>query len=174
MYCIKCKQHTEDASVPNFSRTKNGRFMKQARCKVCGIMKSSFVKAPVSGSGVINSAINSLPVELHLPGHQFTGPGTKLDKRLNTDGTPKPWSKPINRVDKISMEHDICYRDNPDTKSRNEICDKQMVKSLNEIPNPSMRERLDRAVVKPIIIGKKTLGLGLKKTPAMTKVGCKA
>ena len=26
---------------------------------------------------------------MHLPGHNFTGPGTKLNKRLNPDLTPK-------------------------------------------------------------------------------------
>jgi hypothetical protein len=26
--------------------------------------------------------------EMHLPGHSFTGPGTRLDLRLNDDGTP--------------------------------------------------------------------------------------
>ena len=35
---------------------------------------------------------------MHLPGHNFTGPGTKLNKRLNPDLTPKKWSKPLNRV----------------------------------------------------------------------------
>ena len=29
------------------------------------------------------------PGELHLPGHSFTGPGTRLDMRLNSDSTPK-------------------------------------------------------------------------------------
>ena len=36
---------------------------------------------------------------MHLPGHNFTGPGTKLYKRMNSGGTPKEWSIPINRVD---------------------------------------------------------------------------
>ena len=46
---------------------------------------------------------------MHLPGHNFTGPGTKLNKRLNPDLTPKKWSKPINRVDKAAYHHDVCY-----------------------------------------------------------------
>jgi len=29
------------------------------------------------------------PGELHMPGHQFTWPRTRLDKRLNSDNTPK-------------------------------------------------------------------------------------
>ena len=38
---------------------------------------------------LLNKFINNLPVEMHLPGHNFTGPGTKLNKRLNPDLTPK-------------------------------------------------------------------------------------
>ena len=40
---------------------------------------------------------------MHLPSHNFTGPGTKLKKRLNPDLTPKKWSKPVNCVDKAAM-----------------------------------------------------------------------
>src|SRR5204862_4659880 len=102
--------------------------------------------------------INNLPIELHLPGHNFTGPGTDLTKRLNPDLTPKENSKPINRVDEASMHHDICYLKNKDTKTRNEVCDKKMLEDL-KIYNPTIRERIDKAIVYPIIWGKKTLGM---------------
>jgi len=80
-----------------------------------------------SGKGFINDTINSLPFEMHMPGHNFTGLGTKLNKRLNEDMTPKAWSKAINRVDKVAYQHDICYVKNNDTKTRNEVCDKNYV-----------------------------------------------
>ena len=44
---------------------------------------------------------------MHHPGHDFTGPGTKLKKWLNPDLTPKKWSKPVNRVDKAAYHHNI-------------------------------------------------------------------
>ena len=66
--------------------------------------------------------VNKLPFEIHLPGHNFTGPGTKLYKRLNPDGTPKEWSIPINRVDNAAYHHDLCYSKH-DTKTRNEVCE---------------------------------------------------
>jgi len=97
-----------------------------------------------------------------MPGHNFTGPGTKLNKRLNEDMTPKAWSKPINRVDKVAYHHDICYVKNKDTKTRNEVCDKNMLTELNGIYNPTLRERMDRGVVSSIIGTKKYFGLGLK------------
>lgn len=100
---------------------------------------------------------------MHLPGYNFAGPGTKLDKRLNPDLTPKDWSKPINKVDHIAMEHDICYLKNKDTKTRNEICDRNMLIELDQITNPTIAEKIGRQIVKPIIKAKKTFGLGIKK-----------
>ena len=88
---------------------------------------------------------------MHMPGHNFTGPGTKLNKRLNEDMTPKTWSKPINRVDKAAYQHDISYVKNKDTKTRNEVCDKNMLTELNGIYNPTLRERMERGVVSTII-----------------------
>lgn len=120
-------------------------------------------KKTKKGKGVVNAAISSLPFEMHLPGHQFTGPGTQLLKgktRLNPDLTPKEWSKPINRVDQAAYKHDVCYLKNKDTETRNKVCDSDMLRELDDIPNPTIRERLDRAVVKPIIKAKKVFGMG--------------
>jgi len=100
--------------------------------------------------------------EMHLPGHSFTGPGTKLDLRLNPDGTPKDWSKPINRVDNAAYFHDLAYDRYQDTGSRN-VADRQMLNELNTIPNPTIRERIERTIIKPILAAKSNLGLGLKK-----------
>ena len=111
----------------------------------CGTKKSKFIGA--SGKGFINDTISSLPIEMHMPGHNFTGPGTKLNKRLNEDMTPKAWSKPINRVDKAAHHHDIFYVKNKDTKTRNEVCDKNMLTELNGIYNLTLRERMEREVL---------------------------
>jgi len=70
--------------------TKNNRQMLQGICVVCGTKKSKFISA--SGKGFINDTINSLPFEMHMPGRNFTGPGTKLNERLNEGMTPKTWS----------------------------------------------------------------------------------
>ena len=87
MYCVKCKKIT-DTSNEQFTVSKNGRNMKRGKCMICGATKTQFIKAPKGGS-LLNKVINNLPVEMHLPGHNFTGPGTKLNKRLNSDLTPK-------------------------------------------------------------------------------------
>jgi len=111
----------------------------------------------------LNKAINSLPFEMYLSGHNLTGPGTKLNKRLNPDLTPNAWSKPVNRVDQAAYHHDICYVKNKDTKTRNEVCDKNLLEELDGIYNPTLRERIDRGIVRPIIGTKKRFGMGLKK-----------
>ena len=107
MYCVKCKKQTNTTNE-HFTTTKNKRNMKRGTCVICGTTKTQFIKAPKGGS-LLNKFINNLPVEMHLPGHNFTGPGTKLNKRLNPDLTPKSWSKPVNRVDKAAYHHDVCY-----------------------------------------------------------------
>ena len=100
---------------------------------------------------------------MHLPGHNFTGPGTNLKKRLNPDLTPKEWSKPINRVDEAAKNHDICYMKNSDTKTCNDECDKNMLKELKGIFNPTLRERLHKSIVSNLIGTKVRFGMGDKK-----------
>ena len=107
--------------------------------------------------------INNLPVEMHLLGHNFTGPGTKLNKRLNADLTPKEWSKPINRIDKAAYHHDICYLKNNDTATRNNVCDKNMLNEMKNIYNPTLRERMERGLVSTLIGTKKRFGWGLSE-----------
>lgn len=55
------------------------------------------------GSGLINSAINKLPFEMHLPGYRYCGPGTKLEKRLQRGDIG------INPLDEACKSHDIAY-----------------------------------------------------------------
>ena len=134
MYCVKYKKATNKSNV-QFTVSKNGRNMKRGTCVVCGTTKTQFIKAPKGGS-LLNKAINNLPFEMHLPGHNFTGPGTKLKKRLNPDLTPKECSKPVNRVEKAAYHHNVCYLKNDDTATRNAVCDKNMLKSLKIFITP--------------------------------------
>ena len=161
MYCVKCKNST-NTNNEQLTTTKNNRCMKRGKCVQCGTTKTQFVKFTKGGS-VLNKFINNLPVEMHLPGHNFTGPGTKLNKRLNPDLTPKKWSKPINRVDKAAYNHDICYLKNTDTATRNAVCDKNMLKELKGIYNPTIRERMERGLVSSLIGTKARFGWGINK-----------
>ena len=161
MYCVQCKKATDTSNV-QFAFSKNGRNMKQGKCVICGTTKTQFIKAQKGGS-LLNKAINNLPFEMHLPGLNFTGPGTKLKKRLKPDLTPKKWSKPINRVVKAAYHHDVCYFENDDAATRNTVCDKNMLKELEGIYNPTLRERLDKSIVSKLIGTKVKFGMGVKK-----------
>lgn len=67
------------------------------------------------GRGLLNRMINTLPVEIHIPGgYRFCGPGTKLKERIARGDVPK------NKLDEACMEHDIAYRDNKNLKRRHE------------------------------------------------------
>ena len=97
------------------------------------------------------------PGEKHLFNHSFTGPGTQLDLQLNSDDTPI--TKPINRVDATAYKHDLVYRDHADLESRH-AADLQMIQELQSIPNPTFREKLERAIVIRLFQAKMKLGMG--------------
>lgn len=66
----------------------------------------------VKGSGVVNTLINKLPFELHIPGYNYCGAGTKLEKRLKR-GDPG-----INKLDEACKQHDIAYNREKDIPGR--------------------------------------------------------
>lgn len=62
---------------------------------------------------IVNTAIDALPVELHLPGgYRYCGPGTKLKERLARGDVG------INQLDDACKEHDIAYSNYSDTARR--------------------------------------------------------
>ena len=55
------------------------------------------------------------------------------------------------------MKHDIKYQQFDDLRNRNEA-DREMLRELRNIENPSCRERMERCFVIPIITIKKWIG----------------
>ena len=62
---------------------------------MCNSKQSQFVSASTSmdhgerselrhtsGAGVVNNLNSKMLTELHIPGHKFTGPGTRVKERL--------------------------------------------------------------------------------------------
>ena len=47
--------------------------------------KTQFVKNGAAAGSFINTLVNKIPLQMHLPGHNFTGSGTYLYKRLHSD-----------------------------------------------------------------------------------------
>ena len=143
--------------------------MRRGQCITFGKTKTQFIKRDATGGNFLNSLVNKLPFEMHLPGHNLTGPGTKLYKRLNSDRTRKEWSIPINRVDNAAYHHALCYSKHDDTKTRNEVCDTTMLGELSGIVNPTLWERIYKSIVGKLIKAKVNFGLGhpIKKNSSL-------
>ena len=76
-----------------------------------------------------------------LPSHRYTGPYNPLEKQLDKYDNPLPDQKPFNAVDRISLHHDICYRDGKESKRR---CDDDMLKELDKLKPKNSREKFDK------------------------------
>lgn len=116
----------------------------------------------VSGASKISEKLGIPLKNWHLPGHKFTGPFTELDKRIDKYGNPLPGYEPYNQIDAIALNHDKCYEraDTLGTVTRKD-CDKIMLNELNATKTKGLREKIDYALVKPVIWLKHKLGLGL-------------
>lgn len=67
---------------------------------------------------MVNRLVNALPVELHIPGYQYCGPGTRLNKRLARG------DRGINPLDAACKEHDIAYAQHRDDLTKRHEADK--------------------------------------------------
>lgn len=111
----------------------------------------------VYGKGVFNSLINNLPFEAHLPGYNFCGPGTKLQKRL------KRGDRGINQLDEACKDHDIAYSQSKDLQHRH-IADKILENkawSRVKANDASLGEKTSAFLVTNLIKTKRKLGMGL-------------
>ena len=162
IYCLKCKTKTDTLEIKQI-KSKNNRLMLQGKCALCGTNKSRFISAKQEGKE--GKGWTDLPFELHPPvsltkRYSFVGPGTKLNKRLDENKNPLPHSKPVNKLDEIVMNHDICYEKYPKTKERNKICDKKMLDDIkSNKKTSSINEWIMRRGAKNLIGAKCVLGI---------------
>ena len=108
---------------------------------------------------VINKSIDLLPVELHIPGYQYCGPGTKLAKRLQR-GDPG-----INKLDAACKQHDIAYSKYSDSTNRARA-DKDLAERAWErvkSEDASLAEKAAAWAVTNIMKAKSKFGGGVKK-----------
>lgn len=110
------------------------------------------------GAGMFNTYLNNLQTELHVPGFNYLGPGTKLEKRLIRG------DKPTSNLDKLAMDHDIYYSKHKSAKERH-VADKILEEKAWEIvkdPNESLKQRSVAYLTTNAMKIKRHLGLGLK------------
>lgn len=110
--------------------------------------------------GLLNSLINKLPVELHLPGYNYCGPGTKLKDRLLRG------DKGINLLDEYCKIHDIAYSksQNLEDRHRADITLMKMARKRESASDASRGEKLAANLVNKVMIAKTSSGAGLKKS----------
>lgn len=110
--------------------------------------------------GLLNSLINKLPVELHLPGYNYCGPGTKLEKRLLRG------DKGVNLLDEYCKIHDIAYSKSLNIQDRHKA-DKiliKMAKKRETAQNASTGEKIAAKLVNKAMLAKVSSGAGLKSS----------
>lgn len=113
-----------------------------------------------TGDGFLNSLINKLPFEIHLPRYQYCGPGTHLKKRLRR-GDPG-----INQLDVACKKHDIAYSNNHDLGERH-LADNELEQSAwHRVidKNSSVGEKISALLVTNIMKAKQRLGMGHNKS----------
>lgn len=115
--------------------------------------------------GLFNKILNKLPIELHIPGYRFCGPGTKLKERLSKG------QKGINLLDEGCKEHDIAYSLFKDLPRRHQADLKLIEKASERIhsPDSKLNEKLSAWLINKIMKTKVKLGLGHKNMKSQKK-----
>lgn len=110
------------------------------------------------GSGLLNTIINKLPLELHIPGYNYCGPGTKLKRRLERG------DKGVNLLDVACKEHDIAYSDSGELSKRHEADKKLYEEAVKRVKSSDagLGEKLAASLVAVAMKGKTKLGMGVK------------
>lgn len=115
-------------------------------------------KLDMKGRGLLNTAINNLPFELHLPGYNYCGPGTKLHKRLLRG------DKGVNALDNACMYHDIAYDKHSNIKDRHsaDLELYKMAKQRLKSKDAGKGEKLASWLVSKVMKSKIRAGAGIK------------
>lgn len=117
------------------------------------------------GRGLVNTIINKLPFELHVPTYQYCGPGTHLEKRLKRNDPG------INKLDQACKEHDIAYSNSKNIADRNQA-DRILAKSAWDRAKSSDASMAEKAValgVAGIMKAKSKMGMGIKSRKKKNK-----
>src|SRR5436190_15854963 len=136
------------------ARHKNKRF---------GCIKGTGVLGDIASS-VVNTAIDLLPFEAHIPGYNYCGPGTRLAQRLARG------DKGINPLDEACKIHDREYAKYSDSANRTRA-DKRLAETAWQrlkAGDSSLGERAAALAITTAMKTKTAIGGGSKrkkKTP---------
>lgn len=119
--------------------------------------KDAATAVVVGGRGLLDRTINALPFELHIPGYQFCGPGTRLAKRLARG------DRGVNPLDAACREHDIAYSRSGDLADRH-VADRALGARAYErirAGDSTLGERVAASAVWAAMKAKTKLGMGM-------------
>lgn len=108
------------------------------------------------GEGLVNTIINKLPFEMHIPGYNYCGPGTKLRKRLDRG------DRGVNPLDESCRRHDQFYANEQDLSKRHQA-DQTLAREAFErvrSTDASIGEKVAGLAVTGAMKAKVKLGLG--------------
>src|SRR5436190_1506362 len=131
------------------ARHKNKRFSRVKGTGVLGDIASS----------VVNTAIDLLPFEAHIPGYNYCGPGTRLAQRLAKG------DKGINPLDEACKIHDSAYAKYSDSANRTRA-DKRLAETAWQrlkAVDSSLGERAAALAITTAMKAKTTIGGGSKR-----------
>lgn len=119
----------------------------------------------IKESSLLNWLINHLPFELHLPGYNYCGPGTKLIKRLSRG------DKGVNKLDEYCMDHDIAYHKSSKLKDRHkaDLILMRMAQTREAASDASIGEKYAAHLVCKAMQAKIKTGSGLKNRSRLGK-----
>lgn len=116
------------------------------------------------GSGIINDVINNLPFEIHIPGYQYCGPGTKLQKRLLRG------DRGINKLDEACMHHDIAYNNSDlNVRHKADLELLNMAKKRLKSKDAKKGEKVASWIVKNAMKAKLRAGAGVRSFMTLVK-----
>jgi hypothetical protein len=111
-----------------------------------------------TGSGIVNSLINRLPFELHIPGYQYCGPGTKVIERVRRG------DRGINPLDVACKKHDLAYLHNRENLSARHRADHELEQSAwrrVKSKDSSSGEKAAAWLITNIMKAKQRFGMGV-------------
>ncbi|KAJ8913121.1 hypothetical protein NQ315_006039 [Exocentrus adspersus] len=111
------------------------------------------------GEGVLNSVIDKLPGEIHIPGYQFCGPGTKLKERLSKG------QQGVNPLDGFCRKHDIAYSQSSDLQDRNKADYELEQRAWERVKSKDAKfgEKAAAWLVTTAMKAKRNLDMGIKQ-----------
>jgi len=119
------------------------------------------------GEGLINSVIDKLPFESHLPGgYQYCGPGTKLKERLAQGQVG------INKLDAACREHDIAYSNSEGNPRKRRLADLRLAEEAwkrVKASDSNWKEKVAAWAVTTAMKAKTKMGAGHKKSSELKK-----